>query len=113
MQSRLIVSIIFIVFSTAAPAAKIVSWNASPAFYEGLELRETDFSELNNELNPDILILVEIGGMIEAQMIANALGWDEYHLAVSNWSIARTNVYFALEAAVISKVPITLSLIHI
>ena len=97
-----------LVFSTTTEAVeKIVSWNVSPTFYEGLELRKHDFQQLNEQLRPDILILVEVSGAIEAQMIADQLGWDDYYLAVSDWSIARTNAYFSLEAAVISKVPIT------
>ena len=50
-----------LVFSTIAEAVeKIVSWNVSPTFYEGLELRKSDFQQLNEELKPDILILVEV-----------------------------------------------------
>ncbi|MEM7259005.1 MAG: hypothetical protein AAF404_16635, partial [Pseudomonadota bacterium] len=52
------------------------------------------------------LILVEVSGMIEATKIADALAWHEYYLAVSDWSTAMVNAYFALETAVISKVPI-------
>lgn len=85
---------------------RIVTWNASPALPEGLETRLDDFEALADALNPDILVLVEIGGGAEAKMIADALGWETYHAVASNWARAETNVFFALEAAIISKVPI-------
>lgn len=85
---------------------RIVSWNASPNFAEGLQERLEDFSELATELQPDVLILVETGGDIEVRMIAEQLGWDDYAAVTSNWAIADTNIYFALEAAIISRIPI-------
>ena len=98
-------------FSLGIPLAataetRIVSWNASPAFYEGIELKLDDYARLAEELDPDVLVLVEVGGLLETRLIADALGWDEYYLTTSNWAVARTNTFFALEAAVISKIPI-------
>ncbi|WP_298362801.1 hypothetical protein [uncultured Litoreibacter sp.] len=85
---------------------RIVSWNASPNFAEALSNRLSDFSDLDADLQPDILILVETGGDLEVRMIAEQLGWEDFTAVTSNWAIADKNVFFSLEAAVISRIPI-------
>lgn len=94
------------VAAARAEVVRIVSWNAKPTLYEGLEDRLTELRKLADELKPDVLVLVEVTGEIEAKMIAGALGWPEYHGIVTNWARLSTQPSFAIEAAVISKVPI-------
>jgi hypothetical protein len=90
----------------AADPIRIVSWNASPSLYEALEARLSDFRKIADDLTPDVLVLIEVAGEQEVKRIADALGWSKYHAVVTNWSELSVQVHFALEAAVISKVPI-------
>lgn len=86
-----------------ADEMRIVSWNAAPSLYEALDKRLSDFTAMADELEPDVLVLVELTGEIELDRIVKALGWGEYHAVVSNWSTLSTQASFALEVAVISK----------
>ncbi|MGI9522710.1 MAG: hypothetical protein ACR2PG_13790 [Hyphomicrobiaceae bacterium] len=101
------VSLILITDFAMADVVRIVSWNASPSLYESIHRRSNDFSKLNSDLRPDILIVVEVAGEVEVKQIVNALGWASYHAVVSDWARLRDRVYFALETAVVSKIPIT------
>lgn len=85
---------------------KIVSWNAEAALLEGIVQRRSDFKALVDDLKPDVIVLLEVAGLAEAQEIAKSLGWNKYHGFVTNWNVAEQNLFFSLEAAVISKDPI-------
>ncbi len=54
---------------------RIVSWNVSPSLYEKMERREANIRAMRDELNPDVLVLVEVAGIEELRRIAKALGW--------------------------------------
>ena len=86
---------------------RIVSWNVSPSLYEKMEARAAKFQAMQDELKPDVLVLIEVVGKEEVKRIIKALGWTQYHAVITNWSILNENVHFALEAAVVSKIPIT------
>ncbi len=95
--------------ATALPAlaeTKIVSWNVSPQLLESVRARQKDMSDLNVALEPDVLILLEVAGLEEAKVLADGLNWPSYYVAVTDWAKMRNNMSFALEAAVISKLPI-------
>lgn len=93
--------------SAFAQPVKIVSWNVSPLLSEGVRLRTKHIQKLNADLQPNILILIEVIGRDEAILIAKALGWKQYYGVVTNWGKVYGIPYFGLETAVISKVPIT------
>jgi hypothetical protein len=76
---------------------RIVSWNASPSLYEGLEGRLPDFRKVATDLSLDVLVLIEVAGAYEVRKIAQALGWPEYYAVVSNWQRLTTEVHSALE----------------
>lgn len=92
--------------SLVADPIRVTSWNVSAGLLESLSSRTNDFGYLNSSLSPDVLVLVEVAGLLEAQQIAKNLGWENYQIAVSDWAKMENNVFFALEAAVISKIPI-------
>lgn len=107
LKPLLIASIVLgVAGSNALSQTKIVAWNASPQLQESVQDRRRDLKRLNDDLQPDVLVLVEVAGREEAKILASSLGWPEYHMAVSDWAKMRTSVYFALETAVISKLPI-------
>ncbi|WP_349941823.1 endonuclease/exonuclease/phosphatase family protein [Fulvimarina sp. MAC8] len=83
-----------------------MTWNAEAALYERLEQRRADFAKLSSELNPDVLVLVEVAGKEELERIVEYLGWNESHAAISDFSTAHPVVFFGLEVAVVSKIPI-------
>jgi len=90
----------------AAEPVRIVSWNTKPALYEALDKRLADFRALDRDLKPDVLVLIEMAGEHEVRKIVQDLGWTKYHAIVTNWASLNDRVHFALEAAVISKIPI-------
>jgi hypothetical protein len=92
--------------SIAAEPVRIVSWNTKPALYEALDKRLPDFKALDRDLKPDVLVFIEVAGEHEVRKIVQALGWTKYHAIVTNWASLNHQVHFALEAAVISKIPI-------
>jgi hypothetical protein len=109
MIFRLAVSFVASAFLSVAASAepvRIVSWNISPSLYETMERRADKIRAMDEELRPDVLVLIEVAGIEEASRVVKALGWQRYHVVVTNWSVLNQNVHFALEAAVISKVPI-------
>lgn len=87
-----------------ADQLNIVSWNMQATLKEGLQKRLSDFSLIADELNPDVLILIEVAGRDEVELIAKEIGWKKYNVAISNWGVLRSSVYSALEVAVISKI---------
>lgn len=101
-----VLSLVFGSFAAKAGPVKIVSWNLSIATSEKLGDRLPEIRQMADELEPDVLVLIEVAGNVEAKMIAESLGWSEYYGVASNWGRHPTNAYFALEATVISKFPI-------
>lgn len=89
-----------------AEPVRIVSWNTKPALYEALNKRLADFKSLDQDLKPDVLVLIEVAGEYEVRKIVQALGWTKYHAIITNWASLNDRVHFALEAALISKIPI-------
>jgi hypothetical protein len=76
------VSLLLTGAAVQAEAVRIVSWNASPTLYEGLDRRLEQIRKLSDDLKADVLVLVEVTGEYEARKIAAALGWPEYHAIV-------------------------------
>ncbi|MES0053513.1 hypothetical protein NKJ66_07805 [Mesorhizobium sp. M0078] len=67
--------------------------------------RQADFAGLDAELSPDVVVMVEVIGRTGAEIVANHLGWSNYHVAVSDLSVPNTAAHEGLEVAVISKIP--------
>ena len=109
MLFRALASALFL-FGTTATAAfgetRIVAWNVSPISDEGLADRADAFAALGRDLDPDVVVLVETTGLEGARTVGRLMGWTDYYVAVSDWRRSRTNPFFALEVAVLSKVPI-------
>jgi endonuclease/exonuclease/phosphatase family metal-dependent hydrolase len=95
-----------------AEEVRVVAWNAEASLPEKLEKRKADLQALDAELKPDVLVLVEVTGLIEARMFADHLGWPEYHMAVSDFSDAGQGAFEGLEVAVISRTPIAAATEH-
>lgn len=98
---------LYFVSDANAADVKIVSWNAEAGMYEAIEKRHTDFGQLVSDLNPDVLVLIEVNGPEELKRIISGLGWTEYHAVLSDFSDVNTDAFSGLEVAVISKIPIT------
>ena len=92
--------------STPLLSKTIVVWNVKPQFYEGVNDRSSDYEQLSIDLDPDILVLVEVVGRLEVETIAKSLGWKNYYIAVSDFSVGSFATFASLEVAVISKIPI-------
>lgn len=52
--------------------------------------RQADFAGLDAELSPDVVVMVEVIGRTGAEIVANHLGWSNYHVAVSDLSVPNT-----------------------
>ncbi|SSC71440.1 unnamed protein product [Ciceribacter sp. T2.26MG-112.2] len=92
--------------SASADPVTIVSWNIGPGLEEPMLERKGDFASLDSELKPDVIVMVEVIGRRGAEIAAQNLGWPEHYVAVSDFAIAKTDVFQGLEVAVISKIPI-------
>ncbi|MGM5008972.1 hypothetical protein ACD592_07480 [Rhizobium sp. 969_B3_N1_2] len=101
-----VMAVVLTATSAAADPVRIVSWNIGPGLEEPMLERKADFLSLDAELKPDVIVMVEVIGRRGAEIAAQNLGWPEYHVAVSDFAIAETDVFQGLEVAVISKVPI-------
>ena len=91
---------------TALADTTIAAWNVAPVSDEGLADRANAFRAFARDVDPDVIVLIETTGLEGARTVAELIGWTEYEVAVSDWSRSRTNPFFALEVAVLSKVPI-------
>jgi len=100
-----IISALAFTSTAIAETVRIVSWNVSPSLYEKLERREGSIREMRDELNPDVLVLVEVAGIEELRRNLKALGWERYPSAITDWSQINENIHFALQTAFISKIP--------
>lgn len=87
-------------------ATRIVAWNGSPLIYEKRLEDIEKIKNLESTLSPDVLVMTELVGRVEADIIAEGLGWDNVYSYVSEWSTVSTRVHFALEVGVFSKYPI-------
>lgn len=97
--------------SASAEPVKIVSWNTKASLLEGREKHRADIENFARTMRPDVVVLVEVADENDAhkmaQWVASALGWPNYYGFVTNWSTSSTQVYEGLEAAVVSRFPIT------
>lgn len=105
--------ILFLLFSLSANVLadrlKVVSWNVAAMSSEQIDqlIVEGKFGQAANNLSADVYILQEVLSYDNALKIAKALGFSDHYIAVSNFSILRSDKpYYALETAVISKIPI-------
>jgi endonuclease/exonuclease/phosphatase family metal-dependent hydrolase len=101
-----LVALVWSSSSFAKDTVRIVSWNAQASLLESIVDRRGDITQLSNDLKPDVLVLVEVAGRPEAKVIAESLGWDNYHLVMSDFGKVRDSAYTGLEVVVISKLPI-------
>ena len=98
--------IVAMVAPAVADELKIVAWNVKAVLAEKLESRLNEIRTMAKDLDADVLVLAEVGGNAETKMIAEGLGWKQFFAVASNWAIATTSIHRALEAAIISKIPI-------
>ncbi len=91
-----------------ARTLRVVVWNIENATVEKVATQSDDIQNLGRDLRPDILVLEEVsGGAAAAQAVANALGWTDAYIAVSDFFPSNTEKpYYSQELAIISKVPI-------
>lgn len=107
MRANLVAAAAFLLASPAfADPLTVVSWNIGPGLEEPMLLRKADFTALDAELSPDVIVMVEVIGRRGAEIVADHLGWSEYHVAVSDLAVPTTAAHEGLEVAVISKIPI-------
>lgn len=93
----------------AGPAlaqTKIVVWNAQASLDERTLNRLDDFKAFAETTDPDVIVLIEMSGEASVEHFVGTLDWDEAYYVSSDLSELSTNVFFALEMAVISKRPI-------
>lgn len=91
-----------------ARTLRIVVWNIENATVSKVASQSRDIQNLGRDLRPDILVLEEVsGGAAAAQAVANALGWTDAYIAVSDFfPHSEKKPYCTQDFAVISKVPI-------
>lgn len=92
--------------SAQAQGLRIIAWNASPESSETVEDRISDLTRLNADLQPDVLVLIEVTDFEAVKKLAMGLGWPKYQIAMSDWARHSTSGFFTLETAIITKVPI-------
>lgn len=105
MRTAIILASLAIATAARSEPVRIVSWNMGPSLEERLALRAPDIQAMNEELAPDVLVLVEVVGRRGAQQVAEHLGWPDYHVAVSDLSIPSSAAHEGIEVAVVSKIP--------
>lgn len=96
------------IFQSEAASAdtKIAVWNMQAELGESIQDRLSDFGDLGSSIDPDVLVLVEVSGEVGTQAVVDQLGWPEWYSITSDFAELQSNVFFALEVSVISKVPI-------
>lgn len=92
--------------SPAFAETKIVVWNVKASLEEKTQERLDDFKAFAEFTDPDVIILVEMSGESGVESFVSQLSWDEAYYVTSDLATLSTNVFFALEMAVISKIPI-------
>lgn len=90
----------------ASAETKIAVWNMQAELAESIQDRLSDFRDLRSSIDPDVLVLVEVNGEAGTQAVVDQLGWPEWYSITSNFAELQSNVFFALEVSVISKIPI-------
>ena len=107
---RLFVIFLFVWFlslsSQALAQTKIVVWNAQASLEEKASERLKDYREFANFTNANVIVLIEMSGETSVRDFVETLDWSEAYYVTSDFSKLSTNVFFALEMAVISKHPI-------
>jgi len=105
----LVVSLfVFGVQASQSRTIKIVEWNIKNATVSKVEAQRQDIQRFENDYHPDVLVLEEVSGGLEAaQAIAKALGWQDAYIAVSDFFPPNIKKpYYSQELAVISRIPI-------
>ena len=90
----------------AIAETKIVVWNAQASLEESTQERLDDFRAFADGTDPDIVILIEMSGENSVESFVSQLNWPEVYYVTSDLATLSTNVFFALEMAVVSKIPI-------
>ena len=85
---------------------KIAVWNIKATLEEASLRRANDFAGFASEISPDVIVLVETSGERNVQYFVDQLDWDEVYHVTSNFSELATNVFYALEVAVVSRLPV-------
>lgn len=85
---------------------EIVVWNAQASLEEKTSERLDDFKSFAETTDPDVIVLIEMSGESSVESFVSQLDWPEVYHITSDLAQLSTNVFFALEMAVISKRPI-------
>jgi len=98
----------FLISATvSADEIKILSWNVSPQPYEKRQVDLEKMQPIPKVVSPDIVIVQELVGRVEADVIIDGLGWENVYSYVSEWNTSNSaGLNFALEVGVFSKFPI-------
>lgn len=100
--------------SPAAADTTFATWNLGAAWDAAIEARAEQFRAAAEAVGADVYVVQEVMSMAGAQAIAGHLGFDDAHIAVSDFAATseqgddddKANVFFHLEVAVISRIPI-------
>jgi endonuclease/exonuclease/phosphatase family metal-dependent hydrolase len=100
--------VIFVSLNTFALAdsLRIATWNMGVAWDSPVEERAAKITAAGAVINADIYVLQEITSFNTVKQIARLLGRADASIAVSDFSGPSDNVYFDLEVAVVSAIPI-------
>ena len=85
---------------------KVVVWNTQASLEERTEERLDDFKGFAEATDPDVIVLIEMSGEGSVESFVSQLDWDEAYSVTSDLATLSTNVFFALEMAVVAKIPI-------
>lgn len=107
LRAFLLSSAVLAVSNAWAADVRIVSWNVAASPYEKVLARASDYQKMADTLSPDVIVLVELTGLADLKVIAEAVGWPTYYAAVSDGQVQGDEIHFSLEVGILSKIPIT------
>lgn len=100
--------------SPAAADTTFATWNLGAAWDGAIEARAEQFRTAAEAVGADVYVVQEVMSLAGAETIAGHLGIADAHIAVSDFTATseqgddddKANVFFHLEVAVISRIPI-------
>ncbi|NEI19779.1 hypothetical protein GUK30_10175 [Rhizobium leguminosarum] len=107
LRALFLSSIALLATNAFAADIKIASWNVAASSYEKVLARASDYKAMADNLQPDVIVLIELTGRPDIKAIAEAIGWPTYYAAVSDGQLQGDEIHMSLEVGVLSKIPIT------
>lgn len=101
--------VVFVVTCSASAqeVLTIASWNAEEMFdTERVAARQAQLEEFSEDVQPDVLMLLEVNSVAVATAIRDAMGLAEYHVVCSDFNQNDNNQHASFEVAILSRFPL-------